>query len=96
MNTTTTGSQRHPAVAAATGTTAIVWEDGGQPAQGLDVRARRYGKDATDQLVNTTTSQDQALPAVAVTSSGHTVVVWEGTGATSDPGYGIRMRILAP
>jgi len=24
------------------------------------------------------------------------VVVWEGTGATSDPGYGIRMRILAP
>jgi len=101
VNTTTTGAQRHPDVGAGGGVTAAAWEDGSQPSQGLDVRARRYtgetAKDATDRLVNTATPLDQASPAVAVTAGGDTVVVWESSSSAGDnDGYGIQIRIIGP
>jgi len=100
-NTTTTKSQQHAAVGAGGGVVAVAWDDASQAGQGLDIRARRYKGgtpvDATDRVVNTSTSLDQVLPAVAVTSAGYAAVVWESTGCPGDnAGYGIRMRILGP
>jgi cysteine-rich repeat protein len=101
VNTTTSSDQQHPAVAVGGGLVAVAWQDSSNPAQGLDVRARRYQggspKDASDRVVNTSTPLDQARPAVAVTPGGTTVVVWESTGSPGDnAGYGIRVRIMAP
>jgi cysteine-rich repeat protein len=101
VNTTTTGDQQYPAVAAAGGLVAVVWQDGSNPAQGLDVRSRRYQGgsplDTSDTVVNTSTPLDQARPAVTVATGGQVVVVWEATSTTGDnAGYGIRMRIINP
>jgi cysteine-rich repeat protein len=100
VNTTTAGSQSHPAVAASAAAAVVAWQDGSQPSQGLDVRARRYKggspADAADQVMNSTTALDQARPAVALAPTGEVVVVWEATSTSGDTdGYGIQMRISA-
>ncbi|MDH3593418.1 MAG: VCBS repeat-containing protein [Rhodospirillales bacterium] len=84
VNAATTKGQRNPAVAMdADGDFVVAWESG----QGTtyDIFARRFDAagtplDANEFQVNTTTTNVQRVPAVAMDDAGNFVVAWEGLG----------------
>jgi hypothetical protein len=82
VNTTTAGNQNAPDVAAdANGGFVVAWVSEGQDGSGRGVYFQRYDADGqaigTETRANTSISGDQAAPAVAITSSGAFVVVWQ-------------------
>jgi hypothetical protein len=97
VNTHTTGDQRTPAVAAdADGDFVVVWQSYGQDGQEGEVYARRYdavGAPAGGEFrVNTYTSHNQSVPAVAMSPGGEFVVAW--SSETQDgSGFGVYARL---
>jgi hypothetical protein len=89
VNTITDGDQRNANVAIdADGEFVVVWESEGHGPDGSrDVFARRFSSvgdplDEEQWRVNTQTVKDQDNPAVAMSSAGLFVVVWETEGQT--------------
>lgn len=93
VNSTTSGRQSHPAIAAlAGGGFVVAWIDFGENAGDTDdwaIRAQRFDASASavgsEFLVNTTTTDRQAFPAIAGLNDGGFVIVWEDQSA--GPGY---------
>ena len=92
VNTVTGSAQQLPAVAAdAAGNFVVVWESyasGGNDSSGRSIQARLFDAAGAavgpDFQVNTSTANEQKTPAVARSSSGAFVVVWESNHGTSD------------
>jgi hypothetical protein len=85
VNSTTSNDQTGPAIATdGTGNYVIVWQSSGQDGSGLGVYAQLYNTAGVVQgaefRVNTTTLNDQSLPAVAMDNAGDFVVTWSGNG----------------
>src|SRR5438874_7020512 len=84
VNSTTVGSQFHPAVAMnAAGTFVVAWTSESQDGDGLGVFAQRFDATGSRQgaefQVNTSTLFDQFEPAVALDAAGNFVVAWTST-----------------
>jgi hypothetical protein len=81
VSQSTTGDQYQPAVARdADGSFIVVWQSTFQDGSQLGIYGRRYvsGLPTSDEFqVNTETTGDQKLPAVAAALDGRFVVVWE-------------------
>ena len=99
VDTFTTNDQKYPAVAVGkSGEFVIVWQSFGQDGSEEGVFGQRFGLDAfgattigPEFQVNTHTTDDQQLPAVAVAESGDFVVVWQsGTGGSNVHLFGQR------
>jgi len=96
VNTTAAGSQAAPAVAMdATGNFAIVWSGNGTQADQADatgVFLQRFDAEGAplgeETRVNTTTTNTQDLPAVAMDAGGNFVVVWQSL-AQDGSGQGV-------
>jgi len=93
VNTYTPGEQRFPAVAAGgAGSFVVVWESGAQNGSGYGIFGQRYDTTglpvSSEFQVNTYTTGEQRVPAVATDGAGNFVVVWE-SGAQDGSGYGI-------
>ncbi|MEM6784506.1 MAG: hypothetical protein AAF624_12320, partial [Bacteroidota bacterium] len=91
VNTTTTNSQRDPAVAMdADGDFVVAWASFAQDGSDYGVYAQRYDASGnavgSEFLVNTTTASSQTLPSVAMDADGDFVVTWESYG--QDGSYG--------
>ena len=85
VNTFTTGDQFLPAVAMDTaGNFVVVWNSEFQDGSGWGIFAQRYDATGTppgsEVQVNTYTTDNQALPAVAMDADGDFVVVWRSDG----------------
>ncbi|MCP4659763.1 MAG: hypothetical protein GY856_30540 [bacterium] len=89
VNTTTTGTQRSPAVATwANGDFVVVWHSHmGDASSTLDVMAQRFASDGTalgsEFRVHDTTTGTQAWPKVTTLANGQFVVVWSDKPATT-------------
>ncbi|MEM8601159.1 MAG: T9SS type A sorting domain-containing protein [Bacteroidota bacterium] len=92
VNTYTTGVQRLSSVATdADGGFVIAWESDNQDGDGRGIYARRYAADGTaldlaDFAVNTYTTGNQRLPAVAMDADGDFVIVWSGESSGDSNG----------
>ncbi|HTS52720.1 MAG TPA: DUF4347 domain-containing protein, partial [Burkholderiales bacterium] len=68
----------------------IVWSSNGQDGSGQGIYAQRYNAAGVVQggefRVNTTTSNDQTDPAVAMDANGNFVVAWSGNGTGDSAG----------
>ncbi|MDX2101426.1 MAG: hypothetical protein SF002_02680, partial [Alphaproteobacteria bacterium] len=100
VNTTTTGGQHSPSVAALTsGGFVVTWRDdsttGGDPSGGA-VRGQRYdstgAKVGGEFLVNTTTTSSQYEPSVAALTGGGFVVTWRDDSGTGGDTSGAAVR----
>jgi hypothetical protein len=85
VNTTTSGTQAHPAVDTdGDGGFVVVWSSHGQDGDGLGIVARRYGADGgaigPEFAVNTYTTGDQVMPDVTWTGASGFVVAWASYG----------------
>ena len=85
VNTTTSGSQSEPSVAAlGDGGAVIVWQSDGQDGDGLGIYAQKYAADGLAEggefRVNTHLAGAQSLPSVAPLADGGFVVVWQSDG----------------
>jgi hypothetical protein len=88
VNSYTTGDQRYPDVASASGGNfLVVWTSLDStvfPAEG-DIFAQRFGSDGQpvggEILVNSYTTGDQSAPRATVAQNGDFVVVWESSGS---------------
>ena len=81
VNTFTANDQTHPAIAIDSyGKFAVVWESNGQDSDGKGIFGRLYrpggAPSGADFLVNTTQSNDQTAPAIAMSANGNFVVTW--------------------
>ena len=93
VNTFTTGPQRDPSVAMnAAGDFVIAWQSYLQDGAFYSIVGRRYSAAGTPQggefLVNSVTTNNQVVPAVAADGVGNFVVVWEDKAADGS-GYGV-------
>jgi hypothetical protein len=82
VNTTGVGQQRTPAIGMnAEGRFVITWEDDSDGNGNYQIRAARYNssgiKQGNDIAVNTVSTGQQKLPAVAVSPAGDFVIVWQ-------------------
>jgi RHS repeat-associated protein len=87
VNTTTTGDQATPVVGSnADGYSVVVWI--GPDADGWGIFARQFNPDGTpagaEFQVNTTTTGDQTMPAVAVAADGSFVIAWASPDGWND------------
>ena len=85
VNTTTAKDQTQPRVAGLSdGGFVVAWQSNGQDKSGLGVYGQRFSaagaKAGAEFRVNTTTADDQALPAVAAFPVGGFVVAWQSRG----------------
>jgi VCBS repeat-containing protein len=92
VNTSTAGSQRNAAVAAApAGGFVVVWESEAAPSNS-EIFAQRYDASGTPQggefQVNSFTGGEQRYPAIAADPSGNFVVGWQSDGQDGSD-YGI-------
>ncbi len=92
VNTITTGAQNLPAIASLTGGGFVIaWQDfsgsADDPSSGA-IRAQRYSAagaaSGTEFLVNTSTTSNQALPALSALAGGGFVVTWTQFNAGGD------------
>jgi hypothetical protein len=100
VNTYTTSQQGDPAVASdPSGNFVVVWTGITQTDSGYGVFGQRYASTGAalgpEFRVNTYTTGEQVIPAVAADSSGNFVVVWEGT-VQADDVFGQRYRAIVP
>jgi phosphodiesterase/alkaline phosphatase D-like protein len=87
VNTTTTGDQSNPMAAIdADGDFVVVWQSAGQDGDGWGIYGRRFDRNgvplAGEFRVNTSSTNDQEEPAVAMNPAGQFVVVWQNQGST--------------
>jgi hypothetical protein len=96
VNSYTTGNQLYPAVSMdSDGDFVVVWGSYISYSYGDDqdfsVQGQRYNSAGTPQgsqfQVNTYTTREQGLPAIASDSDGDFVVVWMSYGSNSDPSF---------
>ncbi len=85
VNTTTFSSQTNPAVAMdAVGNYVVAWQSFSQDSAGWGIYARSYnsvGVSTSNEFrVNTTVTNDQTAPAIAMTPTGGYVVTWTSVG----------------
>jgi hypothetical protein len=85
----TSGNQGAPAVARASdGRFVIAWQSNGQDGDGNGIYAQRYTAegvpDGVSFRVNSTTTGDQATPAVAMGDDGRFIIVWQGDDGLED------------
>lgn len=85
VNSTTTGTQWFPAVAAqGAGEFVVTWESSGQDGSGYGIFARRISAAGTptgsEIAVNTFTTSEQSRPAIAAAATGEFIVVWVSDG----------------
>ncbi len=90
VNTTSTGQQMYPAVAAsANGDFVVTWSSNGQDGSGWGVYAQLFGPNGNplggEFQVNTTTAGDQMDSAAAMDANGNFVITWQ----SQDPVTGI-------
>ncbi|MFO1430152.1 MAG: hypothetical protein U1F76_08440 [Candidatus Competibacteraceae bacterium] len=90
-NNYTPGDQTNPAVAmGAAGDFVVTWQSSGQDGSGAGIYAQRYTAAAVPQgaefKVNTTTSDDQTNPAIAMDATGAFVVTWQSSGQDGSGG----------
>ena len=95
VNTYTTGNQRYPAVASdAAGNFVVVWNDEGNYARPLSVRAQRYDNAGAplgpEFQVNSIpmVHPPAPMPAVAMDPAGNFVVVWGSDDAVASDRFG--------
>ncbi|MEM0993981.1 MAG: T9SS type A sorting domain-containing protein [Bacteroidota bacterium] len=96
VNTTVANSQQNPAIAVDLNDNfVIVWESLNQDGSGYGIYAQRYSSAGavvgSEAQINTTTSNDQRFPAVAIDDAGNYTVVWQSLGQDGD-GWGIYQR----
>ncbi|QQS12954.1 MAG: calcium-binding protein [Rhodospirillales bacterium] len=103
VNTTRTGDQTSPAVAALhDGGYVVVWTDAASDGSGTSIRAivcAANGNAAVgDFLVNTTTAGDQVAARVTVLADGNFVVTWADGSASlaGDSRFAVRAQIFTP
>ena len=94
VNTTTADNQLNPAVAMdAAGNFVVTWASNLQDGSGYGVYAQRYNAAGIAQgsefLVNTTTTNGQSGPAIAMTPTGAFVIAWTGSAQDPDGSSGI-------
>jgi|GEM_PF-3510155 len=92
VNETRGGTQHDPAVAmAADGSFVITWS-GSTAADPAGIFTRRFNADGTaagsEELVNTTTADDQIESDIAMSSSGDYVITWSSRGQDGE-GWGV-------
>jgi hypothetical protein len=95
VNTSTTGPQRRPDVAADnTGAFVVCWDT--NPVASFEIRCQRYSNAAVTQggeiAVNTTAAGDQQLPSVGRQSNGNFTVAWQASNDQDGDGIGIFTR----
>jgi uncharacterized repeat protein (TIGR01451 family)/fimbrial isopeptide formation D2 family protein len=93
VNSTTTGNQDDPAAALdANGNFVITWKSD-QSGTKNDVYARRYNASGVAQggefRVNTSVTDTQDLPTVALDTNGNFVIAWKTNAATDGAGKGV-------
>jgi hypothetical protein len=80
VNTTTSGNQTIPAVAAAAGSFVVAWQ--ADATVGTEVVARRFDASGSpvgsEFVINSSASGNQEMPRVAVDGNGRFMVVWQG------------------
>jgi hypothetical protein len=85
VNAYAPNAQSNPMTASdPTGRRVVVWQSNGQDGSGLGIYARRFDPDGApgpEFRVNTTTTDSQQYPSVAMDASGNFVVAWMGVGA---------------
>ncbi len=84
VNTTETGAQDEPAVAALDSGFVVVWSSAGQDGSGSGVFAQRFDTSGNpvefEFQVNTETNGDQGAATVVALSDGGFLVAWQSTG----------------
>lgn len=84
VNTTTASEQTAPTLAMSTEGFVVTWESLSQDGDGKGVYAQRYDAAGTalgsEFGVNTTTANDQAVPAVATNADNALVMAWQSYG----------------
>jgi len=101
VNNDVLGNQENPDIAMdQNGNFIIAWESENTFTDGSDIFARRYLADGTAQdnfefRINTTTANEQTRPAVAMSSAGGAVFVWESSDA-SGTSVEIRGQRMSP
>jgi len=98
VNTTVSGQQLYPSLAAAdNGNFLVAWGSDHSSAAGYDVYARVFGNTLEDGgpeiLINQYTPGDQAMPVVAGYGKGQYAVLWNSEGQDGD-GWGIYGQLL--
>lgn len=96
VNTETTNSQQNPAIAVdANDNFVVVWESLNQDGSGYGIYAQRFDNTGnaigSEVQINTTTSNDQRFPSVAMDNAGNYTIVWQSLGQDGD-GWGIYKR----
>jgi hypothetical protein len=100
VNTTTTGCQQAPAVAAdSAGNFVVVWQSDGQDGSGWGVFGRRFTREGValggEIAITGTTAGDQRAPAIARHPSGAFLVTWQSVSTSPDgSGWGVFARGL--
>ena len=98
VNSTTANRQGHVDVAQAPdGRYVIVWESDGQDGDGYGIFAQRYSAGGVAQgseiQINTTTTSDQRMPAIAMAHNGNFAVAWMSYEQDGD-GWGVYHRLF--
>ena len=93
INTTTAADQSDPSVAVGpAGGFVVVWASSGQDGGGWGIYGQRFlpngNKTGSEFPVNTTTTNDQDRPAIAMDENGNFVVAWRSSGQDGS-GWGI-------
>lgn len=93
VNTETVNSKSSSAVAMdAAGNHVVVWASNNQDGDGSGIYGQRYNSDGVkigDEFqVNTTTTDAQRVPSIAIDTDGDFVVVWQSLGQDGS-GYGV-------
>ena len=100
VNTTTSGIQGFPSVAALSdGGYEVTWTSLLQDGSGWGVYGQRFDASGAsvggETLINTTTTSDQMSPSVAGLSGGGDVVAWMSDGQDGS-GWGVYDKVFAP
>ena len=96
VNTTTIGAQNQPTVAMnAAGGFVVSWSSEGQDGSGSGIIAQQYTAAGsplgTEVVVNSTTTDNQITPSVAMDANGDFLIGWSGHGEDGD-GYGVYVQ----
>ena len=96
-NVTTSGFQQNVSIASdSTSNRVIVWESADQDGDGYGIYAQNYdGSNAiskSEYLVNTTTSNDQRFPDMAMAPNGDYVITWISYDQDGD-GWGVYVQL---
>lgn len=91
VNTTTTDNQDRPTIGIdGSGNFTVAWASNNQDGSGKGIYAQRFLANGTNSgsefRVNSTTSNNQDFPALAMSSIGDLVVAWQGNGAGDNSG----------